>query len=182
MNMKSNISKKFFQKPSIVDILAEFAAIHVILKNDRSMIRCFAHNDKNPSMLIDGENNRVHCFGCGFDGDVFDVVSFLTNRPLGDVLRWYKQPRNTQKVEEERAQIINRFNKAVLYAKGRCAKLLRLINVEQSKTKKASNQNAEIMFELMVLKKRCYCLLMQLSSEDIGGQAKALKEFFEEGL
>ena len=36
------------------------------------MCRCPFHDDKTPSMKVD---RRVHCFGCGADGDVIDFVS-----------------------------------------------------------------------------------------------------------
>ena len=38
------------------------------------MCRCPFHDDKNPSMKAD---RRFHCFGCGADGDVIDLVSRL---------------------------------------------------------------------------------------------------------
>jgi len=54
-------------------------------------IRCFAHDDRNPSGSIkQGADGvwRFHCFAgsCLFKGDVFDVMSRSENRPLKDVL------------------------------------------------------------------------------------------------
>lgn len=41
----------------------------------RGFCRCFAHNDDKPSMKVYPQ--AVHCFSCGFHGDVFDVVALL---------------------------------------------------------------------------------------------------------
>lgn len=37
-----------------------------------------AHEDKHPSMSFDSRRNRCHCFSCGVDYDIFDVVSLET--------------------------------------------------------------------------------------------------------
>lgn len=37
-----------------------------------------AHEDKNPSMSFDSRRNRCHCFSCGVDYDIFDVVAIDT--------------------------------------------------------------------------------------------------------
>lgn len=34
-----------------------------------------AHEDKHPSMSFDSRRNRCHCFSCGVDYDIFDVVA-----------------------------------------------------------------------------------------------------------
>ncbi|MDP9438179.1 MAG: CHC2 zinc finger domain-containing protein [Actinomycetota bacterium] len=41
--------------------------------------RCLApdHEDKTPSMSVKVDTQRVHCFGCGFDGDVIDLVRLV---------------------------------------------------------------------------------------------------------
>jgi replicative DNA helicase len=38
--------------------------------------RCLSrsHEDKNPSMSYDNKREKVHCFGCGVDWDIFDVI------------------------------------------------------------------------------------------------------------
>lgn len=37
-----------------------------------------AHEDKHPSMSFDSRRNRCHCFSCGVDYDIFDVVAIYT--------------------------------------------------------------------------------------------------------
>ncbi len=55
-------------------------------------IRCFAHDDKNPSASVHHDDDgvwRFYCFAgsCKFHGDVFDVLARAENKPLGDVLK-----------------------------------------------------------------------------------------------
>jgi DNA primase len=59
---------------SIFDILREQVAIEPILgTNGGGKIRCIApdHTDNDPSMHLYGDH--VHCFSCGFHGDVVDA-------------------------------------------------------------------------------------------------------------
>lgn len=46
-----------------------------------------SHDDMHPSMSFDSRRNRCHCFSCGVDYDIFDVVSLetgLTGKELFD--------------------------------------------------------------------------------------------------
>ena len=52
----------------------EVASFYGIRVNRNGMCCCPFHNDKHPSMKID---NRYHCFGCGEDGDVINLVGKL---------------------------------------------------------------------------------------------------------
>ncbi len=38
------------------------------------------HEDKHPSMSFDSRRNRCHCFSCGVDYDIFDVLIPLALR------------------------------------------------------------------------------------------------------
>jgi 5S rRNA maturation endonuclease (ribonuclease M5) len=38
---------------------------------------CFAHDEKTPSMVV--YDDHVNCYGCGFNGDIFDVAGKLHN-------------------------------------------------------------------------------------------------------
>lgn len=42
--------------------------------NRAGFASCFIHNDKTPSLKYYEKENKVHCFSCGFRGDVIDVV------------------------------------------------------------------------------------------------------------
>ena len=36
-----------------------------------------AHRDSEPSMMVYGEDNHVHCYGCGAHGDVIDLTALF---------------------------------------------------------------------------------------------------------
>jgi replicative DNA helicase len=48
--------------------------------NTSSNFSCLnpSHEDKHPSMSFDSRRNRCHCFSCGVDYDIFDVVAIDT--------------------------------------------------------------------------------------------------------
>ena len=48
--------------------------------NTSSNFSCLnpAHEDKHPSMSFDSRRNRCHCFSCGVDYDIFDVIAIDT--------------------------------------------------------------------------------------------------------
>jgi DNA primase/transcriptional regulator with XRE-family HTH domain len=63
---------------SLFDFLREQVAIeHVLGTNGGGKVRCIApdHQDTNPSMHL--YDDRVHCYSCGFRGDVTDVWAAL---------------------------------------------------------------------------------------------------------
>jgi len=50
---------------------------------DRWTCRCVSgiHKDSNPSMSVYGSDNHVHCYGCGYTGDIFDLAMLTTGNP-----------------------------------------------------------------------------------------------------
>ena len=48
-----------------------------------SKLRCICrdHNDEHPSMKFNADDNTVHCFGCGFHGDLVDVIAEVEGMP-----------------------------------------------------------------------------------------------------
>ena len=53
--------------------------------------RCLnpAHDDKNPSMSYDKKRNKVHCFSCGVDYDIIDLIQQEYN--ISDVKEAFKK-------------------------------------------------------------------------------------------
>lgn len=45
--------------------------------NTRKLFRCLnpQHSDNNPSMSYDSNRNKCHCFSCGADYDIFDLIA-----------------------------------------------------------------------------------------------------------
>ncbi len=62
-------------RPRIVDYLHERGI------NPRKRFRCLnpAHLDRDPSMGFDPKRNKVHCFACGADYDLFDLLTIDEN-------------------------------------------------------------------------------------------------------
>ena len=59
---------------SIFDVLRDEVPLdRIIAMNGHRNILCIAHDEKTPSMQV--YDDHVHCFGCGFHGDVVDVWS-----------------------------------------------------------------------------------------------------------
>lgn len=49
--------------------------------------QCVFHNEKTPSMKVSFNENRVHCFSCGFHGDVLDLVMKLEGITLWQAIK-----------------------------------------------------------------------------------------------
>ena len=66
-------------KSYLPNLLAELG-IDNLSKN----FRCINpnHNDSTPSMTYYADTHCVHCHGCGFHGDIFDVYSLVSNKPV----------------------------------------------------------------------------------------------------
>ena len=56
--------------------------IYFVPKGKDVLVRCFnpEHDDSNPSMRIDREDGKYHCFSCGYKGNVFDDFKVVRNR------------------------------------------------------------------------------------------------------
>jgi DNA primase catalytic core len=64
--------------------LSDYLSQELSLNLDRNF-KCLnpAHSDSKPSMsLVKPEGIRVYCHGCAASGDIFDVCSWTSNRPL----------------------------------------------------------------------------------------------------
>lgn len=48
---------------------------------------CIKHKEKTPSMVL-FPNNRVHCYGCGFNGNAIDVLRVRDNINFPDAVRF----------------------------------------------------------------------------------------------
>lgn len=62
-------------RPRIVDYLHERGI------DPRKRFRCLnpQHLDRDPSMGFDPKRNKVHCFACGADYDLFDLLAIDEN-------------------------------------------------------------------------------------------------------
>lgn len=70
---------KDLMKEQVKALLPEYLREQGI--NPRKMFRCICveHTDHHPSMSFDPKRNKVKCFACGADMDIFDVVGAINN-------------------------------------------------------------------------------------------------------
>lgn len=54
-------------------------------------IRCFIHEDHNPSLVFFKDSNRWHCFGCGVGGDTIELVKRYLDVDFKEALDWLRQ-------------------------------------------------------------------------------------------
>lgn len=60
------------ERIDIVDIVGE--VINLTRRGNRYFGLCCFHSEKTPSFMVDPDNKRAHCYGCGWNGDAFDFV------------------------------------------------------------------------------------------------------------
>lgn len=53
---------------------AKTTSIETVIEVKNNLAVCPFHNDRHASLHIYKEQNRFHCFSCGADGDVIDLV------------------------------------------------------------------------------------------------------------
>ena len=60
-------------KSRLAEYLADIG--HPVADNGMLNCICRGHADSEPSMKFNVDDNTVHCFGCGFHGDLVDVIA-----------------------------------------------------------------------------------------------------------
>lgn len=65
--------------------LEDYLESELCIEDTKKSFHCFnpEHDDSNPSMSFDPKRNKVHCFSCGVDWDIFDVVQATEELPEG---------------------------------------------------------------------------------------------------
>ena len=69
-----------------LSILMVAAMLGIKIKRRKAL--CLFHADKCPSMAFDVRKNRFHCFACGANGDVIDLVMKAQNVGFAEACRW----------------------------------------------------------------------------------------------
>lgn len=78
-------------RPSSV---AEALGIAVVRRGANIRCLCPFHDDNDPSLVLydnwDARPPHHHCFVCGADGDIFDMVRHVKNVSFGDAAEWLR--------------------------------------------------------------------------------------------
>ena len=72
--------------PDIVEII-EAEGVALRKKGRHLWGLCPFHDDRTPSFMVDPEQQRFNCFGCGAHGDVIDLIQRLHNLSFKDALK-----------------------------------------------------------------------------------------------
>lgn len=61
-------------KPDLYEVLVHYGWQPPMPGPGWRSIRCDVHDDRHASARINYDTEKVHCFACGFRGDVYDVI------------------------------------------------------------------------------------------------------------
>lgn len=75
-------------KQQLLSQITDYLQTHGVTQLNRRF-HCLnpAHPDRHPSMSYDAKRQRVHCFACGADYDLIDLVALEQNLSLSDAYR-----------------------------------------------------------------------------------------------
>jgi DNA primase len=62
-------------RPDIIDILAQYGHRPRLQRDGWAPIACPFHDDRNASASVNRSFGKLKCHGCGWHGDVFDIIS-----------------------------------------------------------------------------------------------------------
>src|SRR5690349_12719317 len=79
------------EKPDLARILEYYGADTSRLSEvgwSRRKIRCVVHDDRNPSMSVNLEEGKVHCWSCPARGDGYDIIMMKEGVGFSEAKRW----------------------------------------------------------------------------------------------
>ncbi|MHB1418196.1 MAG: CHC2 zinc finger domain-containing protein [Bacillota bacterium] len=72
MSISPNLFRELKDKISLADFFSKYG-IDVNRRGDRIELCCIFHQERTPSMK--SFRDKMHCFGCGFSGDIIDLTA-----------------------------------------------------------------------------------------------------------
>ena len=69
--------------PVLRSRLRDYITLKLGVRSNARKIKCFVHNDNNPSMHFNHKNNdeTIKCFSCNWSGDIFAAAAHIENLP-----------------------------------------------------------------------------------------------------
>jgi hypothetical protein len=77
--LKSDITTNKITKEQI-ERAEKYPFNQLVQLNRRGFMKCFAHNEKTPSMSWNKKNNTLHCFGCGRTWNTISYIMETQNK------------------------------------------------------------------------------------------------------
>lgn len=114
-------------KNNIIDVAVRLG-LSIKEKGGTQAIRCFAHEDNNPSCVFMHDVGRFECKGCGVKGDTFDLVQLVKKCTFQDAVMWV-DPTVTFKKNEQ----IKMTPESYLKSRGLTRETLEKFNVRPGK-------------------------------------------------
>lgn len=137
--------------------------------NTSSNFSCLnpAHEDKHPSMSFDSRRNRCHCFSCGVDYDIFDIVAIDTGLSGKELFN----------------HVYSLYNISVDYENSKSQTSSKSIPQPESKTKidinkKSQNENREKLTEFF---EKCHAAVEKTDYWKKRGLSKATVDAYNLG-
>lgn len=125
-------------KPSIIEIL-ELEGITLKPHGRIRMIKCFFHEDSEPSLAIYPETNTYHCFGCGAHGDVFGFLMRYKGMTFREAVKYSGVsdyvPQQIGAAEATKRALVEQFREWGQAYYGELCTLYRMIQNHKTKVK-----------------------------------------------
>lgn len=85
--MSGSLIDEIRQRLTVEDALSRAGVVIKRRYGRRAVGLCPIHSEKTPSFTVYIDRWNAHCFGCGWHGDMIDLLAIVHHRPLSDVIR-----------------------------------------------------------------------------------------------
>lgn len=173
------------KKPPVADILEQYYSSRIIKVGKHLKTNCINHPDTHPSMIVDKQSQRVHCFVCGFDADSWQVLGMATGKTFAELRRerGFVPDHAAIRRRQQAIQAEQRLQHDITGCWARLAKLSQdTYRAEQRVASVPTNNNADMMADCLYLREVVGAILDKLDSGDTLKQWAALWEARYRGL
>lgn len=105
----SSLIEQIKSRLKLEDVLVQLG---YVIKN--GSVHCPNHVEKTGSCHVYGADQRLHCFGCGWRGDVLDLIALHTKRSLSSVIQYYVETFGLSQNAETRKRQLRALNHAAI--------------------------------------------------------------------
>jgi len=132
----------------------------IINKGKESLCICPFHEDKSPSLRINGDKKLWHCDPCNFGGSIIDLISRLDNISIGETL---KRLGDTKPVVPIKPKVVAKYE----YNNGNGEPIFRVLRYEPKTFKQQKRVGDKWEWGMEGVERVLYNLRHVMSSEEI---------------